>query len=57
MNIKEIREFTGLNEDDFCNKYNIPKSTFSKWKCEISNPPEYLRELLERVVLEDFNNI
>ena len=35
-------------------KYKIPKSTFSKWECEVSNPPEYVRELLERVVLEDF---
>ena len=54
MTIKDIREFTGLNQDDFCKKYKIPKSTFSKWECEVSNPPEYVRELLERVVLEDF---
>ena len=54
MTIKDIREFTGLNQDKFCEKYKIPKSTFSKWECEVSNPPEYVRELLERVVLEDF---
>ena len=54
MTIKDIREFTGLNQDKFCEKYKIPKSTFSKWECEVSNPPEYVRELLERVVLADF---
>lgn len=54
MTIKDIREFTGLNQDKFCEKYKIPKSTFSKWECEVSNPPEYVKELLERVVLEDF---
>ena len=30
MTIKDIREFTGLNQYEFCKKYKIPKSTFDK---------------------------
>lgn len=54
MTIKELREFTGLTQDEFCKFYKIPKSTFGKWEAGISNPTIYLLELLERVVKEDF---
>lgn len=54
MTIKELREFTGLTQDEFCKLYKIPKSTFGKWEAAISTPPIYLMELLERAVKEDF---
>lgn len=59
MGVKEIRELSGLTQAKFAEKYHIPKRTIENWEVSESSPehreaPEYIRELLERVVREDF---
>lgn len=48
--IKTLREFTGLSQKAFSEKYNIPLRTIVNWETTGSNhrePPQYLIELLE----------
>lgn len=54
MTIKEIRIITGLSQQKFGEKYNIPKRTIQNWESNVNVPPEYLVMLLERVVKEDY---
>lgn len=53
-----IRELTGLTQADFSKKYNIPKRTLEAWEATSDTArrtaPEYVIELLERVVREDY---
>lgn len=55
MNIKEIRNLTGLNKTDFGKKYNIPYRSIQNWELGARECPVYVLQLLERVVKEDFN--
>ena len=61
MEIKEIRAITGLTQRQFAEKYNIPFGTYQKWEVPIESInhrecPLYVKELLERVVREDFQD-
>lgn len=53
MKIKEIRNASGLTQEAFAKKYNIPKRTLEGWESGKRNPPGYVLMLLERVVQED----
>lgn len=53
MTIKELRNFTGLSQRAFSDKYKIPKRTIENWESGKSKCPDYVRQLLERAVLED----
>lgn len=52
--IKRIRELTGLSQPKFCEKYGIPHVTLRKWEQGHRSPPDYVVELLEFKVREDF---
>lgn len=54
MTIKEIRALTGLSQVKFCEKYHIPLNTFARWEQGKREPPDYLVELLEFKVREDY---
>lgn len=54
MTIKEIRILTGLSQQAFSDKYEIPKRTIEDWEAGRRNPPEYVTSLLERAVKEDY---
>ena len=59
MEIKDIRAITGLTQRQFAEKYHIPFGTYQKWEVPIESInhrecPSYVKELLERVVREDF---
>lgn len=45
--MKEIRELTGLNRKEFCEKFDIPYRTVSDWELEKRHAPEYVLRLLE----------
>lgn len=54
----QIRALTGLTQAAFAEKYNIPKRTIESWESSSESKrraPEYVLDLLERVVREDFN--
>ena len=55
MNIKELRNLTGLSQTAFGEKYDIPMRTIQNWEKGIRVPPTYVLKLLERAVKEDFN--
>ena len=46
---KEFRKQTGLNLTEFSKRFNIPYRTVQNWEYGISNPPEYLLELIKQV--------
>lgn len=50
MTITEIRTISGLNKTKFAEKYKIPYRTLQDWEAGKSNPPDYVRYLLEKVV-------
>ena len=52
--ILQIRKRTGLSQAKFCEKYEIPKRTLENWEQGSRECPEYLCNLLDRVVTEDF---
>ena len=54
MNIKDLRNLTGLSCNAFGELYKIPAHTLNNWEQGIRKPPVYVMELLERAVLEDF---
>lgn len=51
---KAIRKKTRLSQQKFGDLYGIPKRTIQNWENEVSEPPEYILSLLERIVDEDF---
>lgn len=49
-----LLNYTGLNRKQFCMEYNIPYGTFEKWQYGTRECPEYVKDLLDRVVRLDF---
>lgn len=50
MEIKEIRENSGLNRSEFSKNYSIPIRTLEDWEAGRRNPPKYVLSLLQKVV-------
>lgn len=53
--IKEIREYSGLSQAKFSEKYGIPKRTIENWESGSRKCPDYVVALLERAVKSDFS--
>lgn len=53
MDIKKIREISGLSQSQFSKKYRIPVKTIGNWEQGVRECPEYVLDLLEQYVLED----
>ena len=53
MNITEMRNYIGVSRAEFSRRYNIPIRTLESWESEVRTPPDYVKQLLERAVLED----
>ncbi len=51
--ICSLRSLTGLSQQAFSDKYEIPKRTIEDWERGRRKPPEYVVKLLERVVKGD----
>lgn len=59
MTIKEIRQISGLTQEKFAKKYEIPVHTIKGWESSDTSSrhrecPLYVLKLLERVVNEDY---
>lgn len=50
-NIKTIRNKTGLNQKEFCEKYNFAVSTFRKWEKGVHPPSKTAVKNLEKISL------
>jgi len=44
--MKELRESTGLNRKEFCEKFDIPYRTMTEWELGHRNAPPYVLKLL-----------
>lgn len=44
--IKELRESTGLNRKEFCEKFGIPYRTVTEWERGTRVAPDYVLRLL-----------
>lgn len=53
MNTKEIRAILGISRAEFARRYGIPVRTIENWDAGVTNPPEWVLKLLERVARED----
>ena len=53
MTIKEMRLLLQVSRTEFSRQYHIPLLTLEDWESGKRNPPNYVLELLERVVKED----
>ncbi|MBQ8952435.1 MAG: hypothetical protein IJ065_14975 [Eubacterium sp.] len=49
----DIRNILGISRAEFCRRYKIPPRTVQDWDLGKRQSPEWLMELLERVVIED----
>lgn len=54
MTILEMRERLKVSRAEFSRRYNIPIRTLENWESGRSKCPDYVRQLLERAVLEDW---
>lgn len=54
MTVEEMRKAVNMTKADFSKKYNIPYRTVQDWELGNRVPPEYVVELLERAVIQDF---
>ena len=50
---EEIRSILGISRAAFGRKYNIPIRTLEDWDAGKKNPPDYVLDMLERIVNED----
>ena len=46
IEIKKLRESTGLNRKEFCELFDIPYRTVTEWERGNRNPPDYVIRLL-----------
>ena len=53
--IKELRNRTGLSQDKFSERFNIPASTLREWEQGKRIPPIYVVEMLEKIINLEFN--
>ncbi len=61
MDVKRIRQVSGLTQKEFSDRYRIPLKTLQNWEADSSLPsaracPPYVIFLLEKAVKEDFPN-
>ena len=53
MTIKEMRELLGISRAEFSRRYDIPIRTLENWESGTRTPPDYVINLLERIIKED----
>ena len=50
IDIKELRDSTGMTQKEFASRYGIPISTLRKWEQGESSPAPYVASLLARTL-------
>ena len=48
--IKELRTQMGLSQQKFGDYFNIPLRTIQRWEYDKSTPPEYVIQMIERIL-------
>ena len=50
--IQTMRKYSGYNQKEFSEKYEIPKRTLQDWEQGKRNPPEYTKKLLAYTIIQ-----
>ena len=50
MNVKQLREKTGLSQSRFAEHFDIPVRTIQKWERNGSSPPVYIPLMIEKIL-------
>lgn len=50
MDIKELRELTGMSQKRFAEYFGIPIRTIQEWEQNKRKPAEYLTKLMEKEI-------
>jgi DNA-binding transcriptional regulator YiaG len=50
MNVKQLRERTGLSQSKFAHYFNIPVRTIQKWERNEATPSEYIPQMMKRIL-------
>lgn len=50
MKIKELRQLTKMSQSKFSAYFGIPTSTLQDWEHERRKPPEYIINMIERIL-------
>lgn len=53
LTIKEMRTTLGLPQQKFADLLQIPVSNIQRWEQGIVSPPDYARDLIERVLRDE----
>ena len=53
VSVSDLRALAGISRSEFSRRYGIPVRTMEDWESGKRTPPEYVVNLLERVVKED----
>ena len=51
--IKDVNKESGLTMAELNRRYKIPYRSLQNWSLGLREPPEYVSDLLERVINED----
>ena len=51
--IRRLRAYLDMTQEQFAKKYDIPVRTLQQWESGRRNPPDYVVNLLDRAVKED----
>lgn len=51
--LKQIRNQTGLSQYNFAKKYGIPVRSIENWETNVRTPPEYVLNMLEKIIESD----
>jgi len=53
MQIKKLRQLTGMSQSQFALYFHIPLGTLSHWEQGIRKPPAYVVFMIERIMVSD----
>ena len=48
--IKRFRDAMGLSQSKFASHFHIPVANVQKWEQGLSNPPEYVEYMIEKLI-------
>ena len=51
MNVRELREKTGMTRQEFADYLSIPKGTIRNWEQGIVHPTEYMVSFIEKILI------
>lgn len=50
MNIKELRNQTGLSQSEFAKKFHLNKGTLANWEQGFRKPPDYILYMIKTII-------